>query len=225
MSPAYKAHLVDLLKYHVYGGQILSSNLEVGLEARMLNGEEINVTSLNPPMVNDATIIVPDLTAGNGVVHVTDTVLLPTSATSNIVDIAAGNPSFSTLVELVQAAGLAGVLSNPTSSLTVFAPTNAAFASLPEGTIDSLKEAENRDTLRSILTYHVLKGVVTSDMLTDGMVAMMENGKSAPVSLESGPMIYNANIITPDILASNGYVIKSLLGTSTWLKLPLPRDF
>jgi transforming growth factor-beta-induced protein len=207
LLPDYEPHLIDLLTYHVLSGQVLSSDLSVGLSPAMLNGETTEVTSLTPPMINQATIEAADLEAGNGVVHVIDQVLLPASATNSIVDLAAANPSFTTLVELVIAAGLAETLST-TGPYTVFAPTNEAFAALPADLLESLKEPENSETLLSILTYHVASGVVTAGRLTEGMTVSMLNGESSsPITL-SPPMIGTANIVTTDILANNGYVPK-----------------
>ena len=89
----------------------MSSDLSAGQNVTMANGGMATITSLTPPMINTANIAPADVEATNGVVHVVDQVLLPTSVTSNIVEIASGAPDFSTLVSLVVAADLAETLS------------------------------------------------------------------------------------------------------------------
>jgi transforming growth factor-beta-induced protein len=204
LLPEYLPHLIDLLTYHVVAGQVMSTDLSLGLMPEMINGEMTNVTSLDPPMINQATLTAADLTADNGVVHVIDQVLLPASATNTIVDLAVGSPDlFSTLVDLVVAAGLAETLSTG-GPFTVFAPTNDAFAALPQETIDNLLLPENEATLVDILTYHVTPGIVTAEMLREGMMVSMLNDKSAPITLTPSPMIGPANIVATDILGTNG---------------------
>lgn len=127
-----------------------------------------------------------------------------------IVDIAAGNPDFSTLVAAVQAAGLAGTLSGP-GPFTVFAPTNAAFAALPAGTVDSLLLPENQAQLQNVLTYHVVPGAVTSDQIIGRRFsAQTVQGGSVTINGQVGKTgnvrVNNANVIIPDIIASNGVI-------------------
>lgn len=122
-----------------------------------------------------------------------------------IVDVASGNDDFSTLVAAVDAAGLVETLSGE-GPFTVFAPTNDAFAALPEGVLDALLLPENEEVLTSILTYHVLEGEVTSDMVTDGDVATVE-GQSITLSTEGGVTINDtATVVIPDVPASNGVI-------------------
>ena len=130
---------------------------------------------------------------------------------ATIVEVAAGNEDFSTLVAAVEAAGLVETLSGE-GPFTVFAPTNDAFDALPEGVLDALLLPENEAVLTSILTYHVVPGEVTSDMITDGDVATVE-GQSVTISTEGGVMVNEAMVVTPDLEASNGviHVIDSVL--------------
>lgn len=122
-----------------------------------------------------------------------------------IVDVASGNDDFSTLVTAVDAAGLVETLSGD-GPFTVFAPTNDAFDALPDGVLDALLLPENEGVLTSILTYHVLEGEVTSDMVTDGDVATVE-GQSITLSTEGGVTINDtATVIIPDVDASNGVI-------------------
>ena len=119
-------------------------------------------------MVNDATVIVADLVGANGVVHVIDVVLLPPPPTpATVVDIIVNSPAHNVLEAAVLAAGLADALSGE-GPFTVFAPTDAAFATLPPGLIDELL-ADPTGTLTDILTYHVVGGVAAmSGDLSDG---------------------------------------------------------
>ncbi len=130
----------------------------------------------------------------------------------DIVDTAAGNDDFETLVAAVQAAGLVDTLKGD-GPFTVFAPTDAAFEALPDGTVDSLLMEENSDQLTSILTYHVVPGKVMSSDLEDGMTAETVEGSTITISLDDGAMVNDANIVTADIEASNGviHVIDSVL--------------
>lgn len=121
-----------------------------------------------------------------------------------IVDIAASNDAFSTLVAAVSAADLVETLSGE-GPFTVFAPTNDAFAALPDGVLESLLLPENKDLLTQILTYHVVSGNVMSTDLTEGAVPTVE-GSDVMISLEDGVKVNNANVVMADIAASNGVV-------------------
>jgi uncharacterized surface protein with fasciclin (FAS1) repeats len=128
-----------------------------------------------------------------------------------IVEVAVGAGSFSTLVAAVEAAGLVDTLSGE-GPFTVFAPTDDAFAALPEGVLDALLLPENQETLAAILTYHVVSGEVLSTDLTAGDVATVE-GQSVTIGLDDGVTVNDANVVTADVQASNGviHVIDSVL--------------
>lgn len=126
-------------------------------------------------------------------------------ATSDIVDTAVAAGDFTTLVAAVQAAGLVDTLKGE-GPFTVFAPTDAAFAALPEGTVDTLLTPENRDQLVSILTYHVVPGAVMSSDLTEGMTAATVQGGDVTFTLDGGAKVNDANITAADIAASNGVI-------------------
>ncbi len=121
-----------------------------------------------------------------------------------IVDVAAGNEDFETLVAAVQAAGLAETLSGE-GPFTVFAPTDAAFEALPEGLLDALLLPENKDALTAILTYHVVAGEVTSDQVTAGDVPTVE-GSTIAVTTDGGVKVNDANVVATDVEASNGVI-------------------
>ena len=123
----------------------------------------------------------------------------------NIVEIAQSNGDFSTLVKALVAANLVSVL-NGKGPFTVFAPTNAAFAKLPAGTLESLLKPENKEKLAAILTYHVVPGkVLAADVKT--MKAKTVNGKDLDIKVNGSNVTVNdAKIIKTDIVGSNGVI-------------------
>ncbi len=123
----------------------------------------------------------------------------------DIVDTAAGAEGFSTLVAAVEAAGLVETLKGE-GPFTVFAPTDDAFAALPEGTVEDLLKPENIDQLTAILTYHVVPGAVMSTDLTDGMEAETVQGETVTIGTEGGVTVNDATVVTADIEASNGVI-------------------
>ncbi|MEP3631486.1 MAG: fasciclin domain-containing protein [Shimia thalassica] len=133
------------------------------------------------------------------------TVAFADGHSKDIVDTAVGAGSFSTLVAAVQAAGLVDTLKGE-GPFTVFAPTDEAFAALPEGTVASLLLPENKDQLVSILTYHVVAGKVMSSDLSNNMMAPTVQGSDVKIMTEGGVTVNGANVITADIKASNGVI-------------------
>jgi uncharacterized surface protein with fasciclin (FAS1) repeats len=128
----------------------------------------------------------------------------PMTEAGTIVEVAAGNPDFSTLVAAVEAAGLAETLSGE-GPFTVFAPTNAAFEALPEGVLDALLLPENKDALTSILTYHVLPAEVMAADVTAGDVATVE-GSTITITTDDGVKVNDATVTSTDVDASNGVI-------------------
>jgi len=128
-------------------------------------------------------------------------------ASASILDIAAGNDDFSTLAAAVTAAGLQDVLSGD-DKLTVFAPTNAAFEALPEGTVEELLKPENKDQLIAILTYHVVPGEVYAKDVVKLTEATTANGKDIAIAVSDDGVMLNesAKVVKTDIKASNGVV-------------------
>ncbi len=127
-------------------------------------------------------------------------------AKPSIVEIAAGNEDFSTLVAALQAADLVGVLEGE-GPFTVFAPTNEAFAALPEGTLDTLLKPENKQQLIDILTYHVVPGAVYAADVTQLDSATTVQGSNIDIMTKKGKVkIDNAQVVTADIKASNGVI-------------------
>jgi uncharacterized surface protein with fasciclin (FAS1) repeats len=121
-----------------------------------------------------------------------------------IVDVAIATDGFSTLVAAVVAADLVETLQGD-GPFTVFAPTDDAFAALPEGLLEKLLLEENRDVLVSILTYHVVAGTVLAADVTDGDVATVE-GSTVELATTGGVTVNGANVVLADVLASNGVI-------------------
>ena len=131
----------------------------------------------------------------------------------DIVDTAVAAGSFNTLAKALQAAGLVDTLKGK-GPFTVFAPTDAAFAKLPAGTLDDLLKPENKQKLTEILTYHVVSGKVAAADVTQLKTAKTVNGKSVRISTVGGSvMVDDAKVVKADVMASNGviHVIDSVI--------------
>ena len=130
----------------------------------------------------------------------------------DIVDTAVAAGNFTTLTAALTAAGLVDTLKGA-GPFTVFAPTDAAFAALPAGTVEDLLKPENKDKLIAILTYHVIAGKVMSTDLSEGLKAKTVNGAEVTITLDGGAKVNGAVISTADIAASNGviHVIDSVI--------------
>ena len=196
--------LSNILLYHVLGAEVLSTDLSNGLIASPLNTAntlKVTIDGTNV-FVNQAQVSTADLTSMNGVVHVLDAVVLPNTT---VADIAIGSPAHTTLVAAVVEARLLPALTDPFASLTVFAPTNAAFDDLAAALGTDLNGILALPELADILTYHVVAGAVMSTDLTDGPVATV-NGTNIFVSLGAGVVINDANVTLADVSADNGVV-------------------
>jgi len=220
--------LTEILLYHVVDGVIMSGDVVALLDANMgefsgptLNGQFIDVAGNveDGITLDDANLVLElvDIEASNGVIHVIDAVLLPETATIAEIVVAsteAETPEFTTLLAAVAAADPAvlELLSDPDAELTVFAPTDAAFAALGEETIASV--LADVELLTGILQYHVVAGVVYSTdvvaLLEENMGEFeveMANGATAVVSqTEDGIFINEAQIVITDIEAGNGVI-------------------
>lgn len=131
---------------------------------------------------------------------------LPIAAKADtIVEVAAANPEFSTLVTAVKAAGLVDTLSSE-GPFTVFAPTNAAFAKLPAGTVEDLLKPENKEKLVAVLTYHVVAGKVMAADVMKLTAADTVNGKALTIDTSKGVKVNDSMVTATDIAASNGVI-------------------
>ncbi|QBF33694.1 fasciclin domain-containing protein [Thalassococcus sp. S3] len=126
-------------------------------------------------------------------------------SSKDIVDTAVEAGTFNTLVAAVEAADLVDTLKSE-GPFTVFAPTDEAFAALPEGTVEALLQPENKDQLIAVLTYHVVPGKVMSTDLQDDMTAATVQGGEITIDLDDGVMVNDANVVSADIDTSNGVI-------------------
>ncbi|MDF2157789.1 fasciclin domain-containing protein [Algoriphagus sp. CAU 1675] len=203
-------NLTEILLYHVVGGTVLSTDLMSGF-VPTLNGAAVQIDVMTDPMVNDASIILVDKMARNGVIHGIDAVLMP--PTKNILELVESNADFSILKTAIEAAGVGDILAN-TDGLTVFAPDNDAFvALLGEYGFADLNEvvaALGQEGLVRVLAYHVFDGgrVFSSD-LSDTSIEMF-SGDQLTIDT-SGPKLIDfygreSMILDTDIQATNGVV-------------------
>ena len=127
-------------------------------------------------------------------------------AKMDIVDTAVGAGQFNTLAAALQAAGLVDTLKG-SGPFTVFAPTDAAFAALPEGTVDTLLKPENKDQLVKVLTYHVVPGKVTAAQVVGLSEATTVEGQDVAISTAGDVVrINDATVVVADVMASNGVI-------------------
>ncbi len=155
---------------------------------------------------NDSDAATAETTAPTTAAATPSDMASPSAAEAGtIVDVAAGNPDFSTLVAAVKAAGLVETLSGE-GPFTVFAPTNEAFEELPDGVVDALLLPENKEALTAVLTYHVVSGEVTSDMVTAGDVETVEGSTIAVTTEDGGVQVNDGEVTAADVDASNGVI-------------------
>jgi uncharacterized surface protein with fasciclin (FAS1) repeats len=219
--------LTKVLTYHVYEGEVLAADAIAldGQTVDMLNGLGMTIDVVDGDVVlnlgkdSEATVIITDILASNGVIHAIDVVLNPADA-PNIVERAQANEDLETLVTALVAADLVDTLSGD-GPFTVFAPTDEAFDALPEGALDDL--LADTEALTDLLTYHVFSGeVLAADAIAlDGQTVEMVNGDDMAIDVVDGNVDLNqggnreATVIVTDVLASNGviHVINAVLDT------------
>jgi len=217
LLPENKQQLNDILLYHVVPGKVMAADV-VGLDGQMADTAladqqiQVKVDTGTVYLNENVKVVITDIEASNGVIHVIDTVLLPSSDEAameklDIVDTAINDGRFTTLVAAVQAAELVDTLKGE-GPFTVFAPTDDAFAALPEGTLDTLLLPENKQQLTDILLYHVVSGKVMAADVVGLTSAPTILGKDASVTVENGKVFLNddAEIIITDIETSNGVI-------------------
>ena len=155
----------------------------------------------------ESTATVEGIPAGAGQSAVKDD-----DSQKDVVRVAVGSPDHTTLVKALQAAEYVDVLSNA-GPFTVFAPTNAAFGLLPEGTVEGLLKPESKDALRNILEYHVAVGVYKLENLKDGQTINQVNLDNVTIGFKDGKYTVNGANILGTVPASNGivYVIDAVL--------------
>jgi len=199
--------LTDILLYHVVDGKVMAADVVELSNAMTLQGQYVDIKAEDGKvMIDGAQVIITDIEAANGVIHVIDAVILPESR--DIVDIAAEDGRFTTLVAAVQAAGLVDTLKGE-GPYTVFAPTDDAFAALPEGTVEGL--LADIPALTNVLLYHVVPGkIMAADVVgLDGQSAGTAlEGQSIDIKLDMVNVYLNetVQVIITDIETSNGVI-------------------
>ncbi len=198
--------LTSILTYHVVAGNMPAKMVLEQAGLVTLNGQRASlaIDKMSKASIAGATIVTTDIQCSNGVIHVIDAVMMPTSG--NIVDVASKAGTFNTLIAAAKAAGLVGTLTSK-GPFTVLAPTDAAFAKLPAGTVEMLLKPENKAKLASILTYHVVAGRAFAADVAKATSVKSVQGSAIKITAKNGKvMANNATIVATDINASNGVV-------------------
>lgn len=202
--------LTTILTYHVLSGTVPSSAITGPLGPTTLEGRQLLIVPKDGKVTINgyATVTTPDVAATNGVIHVIDQVLIPPAKLGDIVEVATQTGSFTTLLAAAKAAGLVDALKGP-GPYTVFAPTDAAFATL----LRRLKTTPEKlladpTKLATILKYHVVSGRVTSADLGRRTVATTLQGRAIVVRKSPVGVTVNrtAKVLKADIAASNGVI-------------------
>ncbi|MDX1971488.1 MAG: fasciclin domain-containing protein [Candidatus Sumerlaeia bacterium] len=204
LKPENKAKLQAILTYHVVPGKVTSDKVAKLDVAKTVQGQRVDIKVMNGVNVDSAKVIKADVLASNGVIHVIDSVILP--ETKNVVEVAQGAGTFNTLIAAATAAGLAETLAT-TPNITVFAPTDEAFAKLPAGTVEDLLKPENKEKLQAILKLHVVQGnIYAKDALKSGNATALSGGKLNITAEGAKPKVNGAGITATDIEAFNGVI-------------------
>lgn len=205
LDPENKDLLAAILSYHVVPGKLKAEKVLKAKTLDTLNGQRTEIAvNDDGAFIDGSKIIATDIKASNGIIHVIDSVILPSS--DDIVATAVEAGAFNTLAAALQAAGLVEALQGD-GPFTVFAPTDDAFAALPEGTVESLLKPENKDKLSAVLTYHVVPGRVFSEAAAAGATVETLQGQTITTMSKDGKVfINNAQVINADIDASNGVI-------------------
>ncbi|WP_321368905.1 fasciclin domain-containing protein [uncultured Draconibacterium sp.] len=204
--------LTSILTYHVVGDNVLSTELSAGTVAA-ISGEEFEVAIDGDVTLNGTIkVVATDIQGTNGVIHVIDAVLVPEMQKSNtIADIAVANSEFSILVEALMKADLVGAVADSEAELTVFAPTNDAFAALLSDLGATSLDDIPVETLTNILLYHVVGSKAMSTDLASGyfptLATFSSNNISMYINVGDGVSINGSTMVTtPDIEADNGVI-------------------
>jgi transforming growth factor-beta-induced protein len=205
LKPENKEKLKAILTYHVVPGKVMAKDVLGVKGAKSLNGQRIDVkVDGGKVMVDGAQVVATDIACTNGVIHVIDSVILPSE--DNIPTVATKAGKFNTLLAAAKAAGLVEALSGD-KALTVFAPTDDAFAKLPKDTVATLLKPENKDKLKAILLFHVVEGRVYSEDALAAKSAATLQGSKVEITVKDGAAYVNgAKILATDVDASNGVI-------------------
>ena len=208
--------LTDILLYHVIPEQAVLAETAISLApgtVEMANGDTVALRVEDDALfINDSQVILTDIQASNGVIHVIDMVLMPPAdpepAAGTIPEVAVAAGSFTTLVTALQATGLDATLADESAMFTVFAPTDAAFAKLGDDVIAAL--LGDTDTLQDILLYHVIPEMAvdsTTAISLAGTSVTMANGDPAAITFMDGNLFIDGSLVeATDVAAANGVI-------------------
>ena len=208
LKPENKARLREVLLLHVAPGRLLARDLAGSEGPKTLAGSRLTIAANGHGLaVNEATVVKADILCGNGVVHVIDRVLTPARARSAILEAAEKAGNFTVLLAAIKAADLEAAFEGD-KELTVFAPTDNAFAKLDKSTLKGLLRPEGKSKLQEILKYHVVGSRVTAkDAVSQVGVATLDNGKSVQAKLKGGRLLINgARVVENDVEAGRGLI-------------------
>ena len=212
LLPENKGLLQSILTYHVVPDRLAAEQVVKVSQAETLNGQRIDVlVEEGGVLVDGAKVTQTDIACTNGIIHVIDTVLMPSD--QDIIAMAVEDGRFKTLSAALEAAGLVTALQGD-GPFTVFAPTDEAFAALPEGTVDSLLKPENKEQLVAVLKYHVVSGRVYADAASKGaQVKTLQGSKIETRQKGDVVFVQAAKVIAADIETRNGviHIIDSVL--------------
>ena len=221
-TPEGKVALADILLYHVVAGEVPASAVTDCMSAETVNGNPLSFTVGDSVMVNGATVTATDVATSNGLIHVIDKVLTPTSTPDDIPRTAQCTGIHDSLVAAVIQAELLATLQGD-GPFTLFAPTDQAFA---DAGIDlaALDTPEGKTALTDILLYHVVASAVPSSAVTECMTATAVNGQPLAFTVGDSVMVNGATVTLADVNTSNGviHVIDKVL-TPTDAPNDLPR--
>ncbi len=210
LKPENKGKLTAILTYHVVPGKVMAKAVSTMSSAKTVNGQELKIAVEHGTVrVDGAAVTKADIDCSNGVIHVIDAVLLPkepqpAEAPMDIVDTAVAAGSFKTLVTAVKEAGLVETLKSP-GPFTVFAPTDGAFAKLPEGALENL--LKDKEQLKAVLLYHVVPGKAMAADVVKMTSAKTAGGAVVPIKVENGQVhVGPARVVKADVAAKNGVI-------------------
>jgi len=207
LKPENREKLQAVLTYHVLSGSVDLAGALAAKEAQTVQGSKVKIGfSDGKVRVNDAAILNADIQCSNGIIHVIDSVILPPTPANDIASVAKRAGSFKTLLAAAEAAGLGDALSGD-QPLTVFAPTDEAFAALPKGTVESLLQPENREKLITILSLHAVSGKVSAGDALNAKQAKALSGGTLEFGISEGLFKVNGvTIVKTDIVCDNGVI-------------------
>jgi uncharacterized surface protein with fasciclin (FAS1) repeats len=214
LDPEFAFHLADVLLFHVVAGTtVCSSSIEKNQRITMGNDEKTRILIRrgifirSSPRIGDlrSEIVATDVDASNGVIHIIDAVLPPQWLFQDLFDILVFE-KFSVLTSLISAAGLESTVRDDNTVLTILAPTDNAFESLPASLIECL--SANPAILTDILTYHVIAGVVHSSSLSGNADVTTLQGDTVSITGSNGGVTINGDtrVLEADVFAFNGLI-------------------